>query len=122
MTATDPPPGLAWDTPAAAAAYRDRDMRLARQLIFPAVLDRVGTPRAPVRPSSTSAAAPAHWPWNWPGPVAGRCRAPTPRPEGKKHVQVVLALALARRRVNVISALIRDRRCYQVTPPVTAAA
>ncbi|MFF3879479.1 transposase, partial [Streptomyces sp. NPDC001978] len=42
------------------------------------------------------------------------------RAEGKKHVQAVLALA--RRRVNVIRALIRDRRCYQVTPPVTAAA
>ncbi|MEU6200831.1 class I SAM-dependent methyltransferase [Streptomyces sp. NPDC047061] len=38
---------LAWDTPAAAAAYRDRDMRLARQLIFPAVLDGVGTPPYP---------------------------------------------------------------------------
>ncbi|MFE4963592.1 class I SAM-dependent methyltransferase [Streptomyces sp. NPDC056660] len=47
MTATDPPQGLAWDTPAAAAAYRDRDMRLARQLIFPAVLDRVGAPPGP---------------------------------------------------------------------------
>lgn len=41
------------------------------------------------------------------------------RAEGKKHVQAVLALA--RRRVNVICALIRDRRCYQVTPPVPAA-
>ncbi len=39
------------------------------------------------------------------------------RAEGKKHVQAVLALA--RRRVNVLWALIRDRRCYQVTPPVT---
>ncbi|MGW7418879.1 class I SAM-dependent methyltransferase [Streptomyces sp. NPDC054813] len=47
MTSTDPSQGLAWDTPAAAAAYRDRDMRLARQLIFPAVLDRVGTPPGP---------------------------------------------------------------------------
>ncbi|MGW1810237.1 IS110 family transposase [Streptomyces sp. NPDC002078] len=42
------------------------------------------------------------------------------RAEGKRHVQAVLALA--RRRVNVLWALIRDRRCYQVTPPVTAAA
>ncbi|MFD9125415.1 IS110 family transposase [Kitasatospora sp. NPDC059571] len=38
------------------------------------------------------------------------------RSEGKKHVQAVLALA--RRRVNVLWALIRDQRCYQVTPPV----
>jgi transposase len=42
------------------------------------------------------------------------------RTEGKKHVQAVLALA--RRRVNVVWALIRDRQCYQVAPPVTAAA
>ncbi|MFF9778587.1 IS110 family transposase [Streptomyces sp. NPDC013978] len=42
------------------------------------------------------------------------------RAEGKKHIQAVLALA--RRRVNVIWALIRDRRCYQVTPPVSEAA
>ncbi len=42
------------------------------------------------------------------------------RAEGKSHVQAVLALA--RRRVNVIWALIRDRRCYTVTPPVTPAA
>ncbi|MEV6175557.1 IS110 family transposase [Streptomyces sp. NPDC051954] len=42
------------------------------------------------------------------------------RAEGKKHVQAVLALA--RRRVNVLRALIRDRRCYQVAPPVTSAA
>jgi transposase len=41
------------------------------------------------------------------------------RAEGKKHVQAVLALA--RRRVNVLWALIRDRRCYEVTPPVTTA-
>jgi ubiquinone/menaquinone biosynthesis C-methylase UbiE len=48
MTASpDQPQALAWDTPAAAAAYRNRDMRLARQLIFPAVLDRVGTPPVP---------------------------------------------------------------------------
>ncbi|MBT2401021.1 IS110 family transposase [Streptomyces sp. ISL-100] len=38
------------------------------------------------------------------------------RAEGKRHVQAVLALA--RRRVNVIWALIRDRRCYEVAPPV----
>ncbi|PWI05971.1 IS110 family transposase [Streptomyces sp. NWU339] len=37
------------------------------------------------------------------------------RAEGKRHVQAVMALA--RRRVNVFWALIRDRRCYQVTPP-----
>ncbi|MEU3658124.1 IS110 family transposase [Streptomyces sp. NPDC032161] len=42
------------------------------------------------------------------------------RAEGKRHTQAVLALA--RRRVNVICALIRDRRCYQVAPPVTLAA
>ncbi|MDF3294430.1 IS110 family transposase [Streptomyces silvisoli] len=42
------------------------------------------------------------------------------RAEGKRHVQAVLALA--RRRVNVIWALIRDRRCYRVAPPVTEAA
>jgi transposase len=41
------------------------------------------------------------------------------RAEGKRHVQAVLALA--RRRINVIWALIRDRRCYTVTPPVTHA-
>ncbi|WP_434597928.1 IS110 family transposase [Streptomyces sp. A5-4] len=42
------------------------------------------------------------------------------RVEGKRHVQAVLALA--RRRVNVIWALIRDRRCYRVIPPVTTTA
>ncbi|MFF9220766.1 IS110 family RNA-guided transposase [Streptomyces viridosporus] len=42
------------------------------------------------------------------------------RAEGKRHVQAVLALA--RRRINVLWALIRDGRCYQVTPPVTPAA
>ncbi|MEJ8640004.1 IS110 family transposase, partial [Streptomyces sp. MS2.AVA.5] len=42
------------------------------------------------------------------------------RAEGKRHVHAVLALA--RRRVNVLWALIRDGRCYEVTPPVTAAA
>ncbi len=40
------------------------------------------------------------------------------RAEGKKHVQAVLALA--RRRVNVMWALIRDRRHYQVTSPLMA--
>ncbi|WP_225828387.1 class I SAM-dependent methyltransferase [Streptomyces naphthomycinicus] len=33
---------LDWDTSAAADAYRDRDMRLAEELIFPAVLERLG--------------------------------------------------------------------------------
>ncbi|WP_037600031.1 IS110 family RNA-guided transposase [Streptacidiphilus rugosus] len=42
------------------------------------------------------------------------------RAEGKRHVQAVLALA--RRRVNVLWALIRDGRCYQIAPPVTEAA
>lgn len=42
------------------------------------------------------------------------------RAEGKRHVQAVLALA--RRRVNVLWALIRDGRCYTITPPVTATA
>lgn len=42
------------------------------------------------------------------------------RAEGKRHTQAVLALA--RRRVNVLWALIRDRRSYQVAPPVTVAA
>lgn len=42
------------------------------------------------------------------------------RAEGKRHTQAVIALA--RRRVNVLWALIRDKRCYQVTPPVTEAA
>lgn len=41
------------------------------------------------------------------------------RAEGKRHVQAVLALA--RRRVNVFWALIRDKRCYEVIPPVTHA-
>jgi hypothetical protein len=38
--------------------------------------------------------------------------------EGKRHVEAVLALA--RRHVNVLWALIRDRRRYQVAPPATA--
>lgn len=36
------------------------------------------------------------------------------RAEGKTHTQAVLALA--KRRVNVLWALIRDRRTYQATP------
>ncbi|MEU2245047.1 IS110 family transposase [Streptomyces sp. NPDC018338] len=41
------------------------------------------------------------------------------RAEGKRHTQAVIALA--RRRVNVLWALIRDRRLYEVVPPgVTA--
>lgn len=42
------------------------------------------------------------------------------RSEGKLHTQAVLALA--RRRVNVLWALIRDRRRYQLTPPQAIAA
>ncbi|WP_406409315.1 IS110 family transposase [Streptomyces sp. NBC_01643] len=42
------------------------------------------------------------------------------RAEGKRHTQAVLALA--RRRVNVLWALLRDGRCYESIPPVTAAA
>jgi transposase len=42
------------------------------------------------------------------------------RAEGKRHTQAVLALA--RRRVNVLWALLPDRRIYQPTPPVAAAA
>lgn len=38
------------------------------------------------------------------------------RAEGKRHTQAVIALA--RRRVNVLWALIRDHRLYEVTPPV----
>jgi transposase len=37
------------------------------------------------------------------------------RAEGKRHTQAVLALA--RRRVNVLWALLRDGRCYELTPP-----
>lgn len=40
------------------------------------------------------------------------------RSEGKRHTQAVLALA--RRRVNVLWALIRDQRPYQLTPPIPA--
>lgn len=42
------------------------------------------------------------------------------RAEGKHHTQAVLALA--RRRVNVLWALLRDRRCYQPASPATIAA
>jgi transposase len=42
------------------------------------------------------------------------------RAEGKKHTQAVLALA--RRRVNVLWALIRDKRTYQAVPPRHASA
>ncbi|GAB3972515.1 IS110 family transposase [Actinoallomurus acanthiterrae] len=42
------------------------------------------------------------------------------RTEGKLHTQAVLALA--RRRVNVLWALIRDRRCYEQSPPAAQAA
>ena len=42
------------------------------------------------------------------------------RTEGKRHTQAVLALA--RRRVNVLWALLRDGRTYQLTPPLPAAA
>ncbi|MFI7053473.1 hypothetical protein ACWDOR_00005, partial [Streptosporangium canum] len=42
------------------------------------------------------------------------------RAEGKLHTQAVLALA--RRRVNVLWALIRERRCYELTPPLSRAA
>ncbi|MFF8022328.1 IS110 family transposase, partial [Streptomyces sp. NPDC007896] len=42
------------------------------------------------------------------------------RAEGKRHTQAVLALA--RRRVNVLCALLRDGRCYELTPPTVLAA
>ncbi|WP_330306195.1 MULTISPECIES: IS110 family transposase [unclassified Streptomyces] len=42
------------------------------------------------------------------------------RAEGKRHTQAVLALA--RRRVNVLWALLRDGRCYELTPPRALAA
>lgn len=42
------------------------------------------------------------------------------RAEGKRHIQAVLALA--RRRVNVLWALLRDRRTYELTPPTALAA
>lgn len=40
---------LGWDTSAAAAAYQDRDMRLAEKLIFPGVLRRLGRCPGPDR-------------------------------------------------------------------------
>lgn len=42
------------------------------------------------------------------------------RAEGKRHTQAVLALA--RRHVNVLWALLRDGRCYQLGPPAALAA
>ncbi|MFD7377691.1 IS110 family RNA-guided transposase [Streptomyces mirabilis] len=42
------------------------------------------------------------------------------RAEGKRHTQAVLALA--RRRVNVLWALLRDGRTYEVVPPAALAA
>ncbi|MCX4562158.1 IS110 family transposase [Streptomyces phaeochromogenes] len=42
------------------------------------------------------------------------------RAEGKRHIQAVLALA--RRRVNVLWALLRDGRTYQLEPPTALAA
>jgi transposase len=42
------------------------------------------------------------------------------RAEGKRHTQAVLTLA--RRRVNVLWALLRDGRCYELTPPTVLAA
>ncbi|MFF4214179.1 IS110 family transposase [Streptomyces sp. NPDC001796] len=42
------------------------------------------------------------------------------RAEGKRHTQAVLALA--RRRVNVLWALLRDGRCYELAPPSALAA
>lgn len=42
------------------------------------------------------------------------------RAEGKRHTQAVLALA--RRRVNVLWALSRDGRRYELTPPAALAA
>jgi transposase len=42
------------------------------------------------------------------------------RNEGKGHKQALIALA--RRRLNVLWAMIRDRQCYQDSPPITAAA
>lgn len=41
------------------------------------------------------------------------------RAEGKRHTQAVIALA--RRRVNVLWALIRDRRLHEITPPPVTA-
>lgn len=40
------------------------------------------------------------------------------RAEGRKHQQALIALA--RRRVDVLWALLRDNRCFQLHPPSTA--
>jgi transposase len=42
------------------------------------------------------------------------------RSEGRRHTQAVMALA--RRRVNVLWALLRDGRCYELAPPSATAA
>ncbi|MEV7928556.1 IS110 family transposase [Kitasatospora sp. NPDC088779] len=42
------------------------------------------------------------------------------RGEGKRHTQAVIALA--RRRINVLWALIRDRRLFELVPPIAKAA
>ncbi|MFI7574029.1 IS110 family transposase [Micromonospora sp. NPDC049497] len=42
------------------------------------------------------------------------------RAEGRKHQQALIALA--RRRVDVLWALLRDNRCFQLQPPATAPA
>lgn len=42
------------------------------------------------------------------------------RAEGKRHTQAILALA--RRRLNVLWALMRDGRTFEVSPPIPAAA
>ncbi|CAL9350874.1 class I SAM-dependent methyltransferase [Streptomyces sp. enrichment culture] len=47
MTADEEP--LGWDTTTVAEAYRDRDMRLAERLIFPAVLRRLAGRAGPGR-------------------------------------------------------------------------
>ncbi|WTO33327.1 methyltransferase domain-containing protein [Streptomyces achromogenes] len=47
MTADEQP--LGWDTTTVADAYRDRDMRLAEQLIFPALLRRLAERAGPGR-------------------------------------------------------------------------
>lgn len=58
--------------------------------------------------------------------VSIRCHEPSrtfydrKRSEGKRHTQAVLALA--RRRVNVVWALLRDQRCFELKPPHPAAA
>ncbi|PXX71399.1 methyltransferase family protein [Nocardia tenerifensis] len=47
MSDTDHSTTLTWDTAAAAAAYRRRDMRLAERLIFPTALHHLGRPARP---------------------------------------------------------------------------